>query len=101
MHILFAILLAIPSGTWYEHYDRGLRLIQQGDGAAAREELQAAYALRTKDQLQVATRSQEYIDYLPHLYLAIANQMAGDIDAARKHLASAEDSGVAARSEVG
>src|SRR5881409_4059670 len=102
MHILLlSILLTTPSGTWYEHYDRGLRLIQDGQATAARAELEAAYALRSKEQLQVAARPQVYIDYLPHLYLAIASQMAGDIDSARKHLAQAEDSGVAAKSEVG
>lgn len=101
MHIILALLLAIPTGTWFEHYERGLRSIQQGDGATARRELEAAYALRTKEQLQVVTRPQEYTDYLPHLYLAIANQMTGDIDAARKHLTEAEDSGLAAQSEVG
>src|SRR5712691_9457355 len=99
--LLVSILLSTPTGTWYEHYDRGLRLIANGQGAPAREELQAALALRGKEQLQVATRPQEYIDYLPHLYLAISSQMMGDIDAARKHLAQAEDSGVAAKSEVG
>ena len=103
MHTILAVvlLLATPSGTWYEHYDRGLRLIEQGQGAAARDELKAALALRNTEQLQVATGPQEYIDYLPHLYLAIANQMTGDVDAAREHLAHAEDSGVAAKSEVG
>lgn len=103
MHTILAValLLATPSGTWYEHYARAVRLIEQGQGAAARDELQAAFALRNTEQLQVATRPQEYIDYLPHLYLAIANQMAGDVKAAREHLARAEDSGVAAKSEVG
>lgn len=99
--LLLAILLSTPTGTWYEHYDRGLRLIQDGQATAARAELEAAYALRSKEQLQVAARPQVYIDYLPHLYLAIASQMGGDIDSARKHLAKAEDSGVAAKSEVG
>ena len=103
MHTLLAVILlfATPAGTWYEHYDRGLRLIEQGKGAAARDEIQAAFALRNKEQLQVATTPNSYTDYLPHLYLAIASQMAGDIQAARKHLAQAEDSGVAAKSEVG
>lgn len=103
MHTILAVvlLLATPSGTWFEHYDRGLRLIEQGQGPAAREELQAAFALRKEERLQVATRPQEYIDYLPHLYLAIANQMAGDVEAARSHLARAEDTGIAAKSEVG
>src|SRR5207249_3151083 len=74
---------------------------EQGDGAGARTELQAAIAARPKEGLQIATRPQQYIDYLPHLYLAIANQMSGDVAAARKELALAEDGGVAKRSEVG
>jgi len=103
MHAILALLLlfATPTPTWYEQYERGLRLIEQGQAAAAREALEAAVALRPEEQLQMATRPNEYIDYLPHLYLAIANQMAGDIDAARKHLTHAEDSGVAAKSEIG
>src|SRR5713226_954568 len=102
MHgLLLAVLLATSPTTWYEHYERGLRLIQEGNGVAARDELQSAFAMRSKEQLQVATRPQEYTDYLPHLYLAIANQMAGDVAVARKHLTQAEDSGLAAKSEVG
>jgi len=102
MHgLLLAVLLATSPSTWYEHYERGLRLIQEGNGVAARDELQSAFAMRSKEQLQVATRPHEYTDYLPHLYLSIANQMAGDVAAARKHLTQAEDSGVAAKSEVG
>jgi hypothetical protein len=103
MHAIFAVilLLATPTDTWYDHYERGLRFIEQGNGAGARTELEAALALRNKEQLQARTRPHEYIDYLPHLYLAIASQMSGDAGAARKHLSRAEDSGVAAKSEVG
>lgn len=103
MQAILALLLlfATPTAMWYEQYDRGLRLIEQGQGVAAREALGAALALHPEEQLQVATRPSEYIDYLPHLYLAIANQMAGDIDAARQQLTRAEDSGVAAKSEIG
>src|SRR6266550_4652398 len=103
MHAILTVvlLLATPAGTWFEHYDRALRLIEQGQGAPARDELKAAFALRSAEGLQIATGQQEYIDYLPHLYLAIANQMAGDVEAAREHLARAEDTGVAAKSEVG
>src|SRR2546423_14454703 len=99
--LIFSLLLATASNGWFEHYDRGLRLIEQGDGAGARTELQAAIVARPKEGLQIATRPQQYIDYLPHLYLAIANQMSGDVATARKELALAEDGGVAKRSEVG
>jgi len=96
------LLLAVPTqGAWYEHYERGIHLIEQGQAAAAKPELEAALALRDKEGLPVTGALQEYLDYLPHLYLAIADQMTGDIDAARKELALAEDSGVASKSEVG
>lgn len=101
LSLIVSLFFATASGTWYDHYERGVRLIEQGQAAAARAELESALAARPKEGLQVATRPQQYTDYLPHLYLAIANQMAGDVDAARKALARAEDSGVATRSEVG
>lgn len=100
--LLFAILLAVaPQTAWYEQYETGVRLIEQGKHAEARPALEAALAARAEEGVQVPTRPQQYIDYLPHLYLAIAAQNAGDLDAARKHLAKAETSGAAAKSEVG
>jgi hypothetical protein len=95
------VSLFLATGNWFDHYERGVRLIEQGQGTAARTELQAAIAARPKEGLQVAARPRQYIDYLPHLYLAIANQMTGDVEAARKELALAEDGGMAKRSEVG
>jgi hypothetical protein len=103
MHTILALVLMLAAGgdKWFDHYEAGVRLIEHGQGAEARSELNAALAARRAEGLQVATRPQQYLDYLPHLYLAIANQMAGDVDAARKELARAEDSGLAAKSEVG
>jgi len=103
LQLILAILLAAggAQSTWYEHYENGVRLIADGHGAEARAELEAAIAMRGSEGLQIATRQQQYIDYLPHLYLAIASQMSGDVAAARKELARAEDTGVAAKSEVG
>ena len=103
LKLILAVLLAAGSaqGTWYEHYEKGVRLIGDGHGAEARAELEAAIAQRGAEGLQIATGQQQYIDYLPHLYLAIAAQMSGDVATARKELARAEDSGVAAKSEVG
>ena len=80
--IIAVVLLATaPGGVWYEHYENGVRLVAQGQASAALPELQAAAALRGKEGLQVPTRPQQYLDYLPHLCLALA-----------------ESSGVAARS---
>jgi hypothetical protein len=99
--LIVSLFLATASDSWYDHYERGVHLIEQGQAAAARTELQAALAARPAEGLQVATRPQQYMDYLPHLYLAVAEQMSGNVEAARKELARAEDSGVAKRSEVG
>jgi hypothetical protein len=92
---------AVQPKTWFEHYQAGVRLIEQGQGADARSHLEAALAGREKEALQVPTLPQQYVDYIPHLYLAIAHQMSGDVDAARRELALAESSGVAMKSEVG
>lgn len=107
---LFAVLVALAAAAlapaaaaadWYAQYEKGVRLIEQGNAAEARTALEAALAARQAEGLQVPTRIHQYIDYLPHLYLAIASQMTGDVEAARKHLAMAESSGMAAKSEVG
>ncbi len=92
---------AAVAADWYAQYEKGVRLIEQGNGAEAKAALEAALAARQAEGLRVPTRTHQYIDYLPHLYLAIASQMSGDVESARKHLASAETSGVAAKSEVG
>jgi tetratricopeptide (TPR) repeat protein len=101
--LVLAALLATgaTSSTWYDNYERGVRLIQDGQAAAALPLLQAALKARGAEGLQVPARPQQYLDYLPHLYLAIAHQMAGDVAKARQELALAETSGQAARSEVG
>jgi tetratricopeptide (TPR) repeat protein len=101
--IITAFLTAAGAapGDWFDHYEKGVRLIEQGQAAAARPELEASLALHDAEGLQVPTRAHEYIDYLPHLYLAIAEQMSGDVDGARAQLALAEKSGAAQKSEVG
>jgi tetratricopeptide (TPR) repeat protein len=99
--LLFAAASTASAANWYEQYEQGVRLIEQGRADDARQALAAALAARKDEGVQVPAGPQQYIDYLPHLYLAIANQMAGDVDAARKELALAETSGIAARSEVG
>jgi hypothetical protein len=105
MRTFLAVLLlcALPASgaEWYEHYERGVRLIERGKATEAKAALEAAVGSRAKEGLQVPTRPLQYIDYLPHLYLAIASQMSGDVERARKELALAETSGMASKSEVG
>jgi hypothetical protein len=95
-------LAATPSvddaTPWYEHYESGLRLLEAGDAVGAREELDRALEKRSEGGLRLRTHGVHYIDYLPHLYLAIAAHLAGDPDGAQHHLAAAELSGLARRS---
>lgn len=101
---ILSLLLAGMSpaaDSWHAHYVQGVRLIERGDSPAARAELEPALRLRGKEGLQLSTGPQQYLDYMPHLYLAVALQMSGDVQGARKQLALAEDSGVASKSEVG
>ncbi len=86
---------------WYAHYVRALALIQSGDAEEARTELERALALRGEPGLRLPTDGVNRVDYLPHLYLAIAAHMSGDADAAREHFKRADGAGVAARSEGG
>ncbi len=103
---IFLILLALAApvaaaADWYDNYAKGVRLIEQGNAAGAKAALEAALAARASEGVQLPARPQQYVDYLPHLYLAIANQMVGNVDDARKQLALAETSGMAMKSEVG
>ncbi|HEY0371701.1 MAG TPA: hypothetical protein VGD79_06845 [Thermoanaerobaculia bacterium] len=103
-NILVALLLvALPvhAADWFEHYEKGVRLIEQGQAAEAKASLEAALAAQATEGVQIPTGPQQYIDYLPHLYLAIASQMTGDVERARKELALAQTSGMASKSEVG
>ena len=84
--LAIALFFALPASNWVDHYEHGLRLIEQGQGHAALGELQAALAARSSEGLQVSTRPNQYTDYLPHLYLAIASQMSGDVEEARRQL---------------
>jgi tetratricopeptide (TPR) repeat protein len=87
--------------AWHERYLKGVRLVEQGHGADARSELEKALVARPASGLQVPTSGVRYIDYLPHLYLAAACHMSGDIAEAKKHLAQAEREGIEGKSAAG
>ena len=102
--LIVLLALAAPAALgaeWYDNYEKGVRLIERGQAAEAKKAFEAALAARGAEGVQLPARPQQYIDYLPHLYLTIANQMLGNVEEARKALAKAEESGMAARSEVG
>lgn len=101
----FLGVLAVPASAaelaWHERYLKGVRLVEQGHGADARAELEKALLARPASGLQVPTSGVRYIDYLPHLYLAAACHMSGDVAEARKHLAQAEREGIEGKSAAG
>lgn len=102
--LILALLLpaASPaSGTWYELYEQGVQHVERSEPAAARLALEVALAARPEPGLRLRTYGLRYVDYLPHLYLAIACHLGGDLEAARRHLAAAEAAGAAAESESG
>jgi len=102
--VIMLVALASPQQgvePWYANYQRGVELVEAGDGAAAVVELEDALAARPEPALRVATDGPRYIDYLPHLFLAIALHMGGDADRAEQHLTAAEEAGVAAQSDFG
>jgi len=86
---------------WHVHYERGVELVEAGDGAAAVDEFEKALAERPEPALRIPTDGPRYIDYLPHLFLAVALHMEGDIARAEEQLTAAEEAGVAAHSEFG
>jgi hypothetical protein len=101
--VLGLVLLALPQepGNWYQLYDQGVTAVEQGRAVEARPLILAALAKRPAEGLKVRTYGVFFVDYMPHLYLAMAAQMLGDLDSARASIERAEASGVAARSEVG
>jgi len=104
MVFVLGIALTAASGAeapWYEHYELGIDHILAGQARQARAELEKALALQGEPRLQVPTYGPNYVDYLPHLYLAVAAQMLGDTATARGHLRNAEKAGFAAQSEAG
>jgi tetratricopeptide (TPR) repeat protein len=89
------------TAPWYEFYERGVTLVEQGQGREARAAIEEALRIKADEGLALPTEGPRYVDYLPHLYLAVACHMAGDLAAARSHSVEAERSGLAAKSEAG
>jgi tetratricopeptide (TPR) repeat protein len=95
------LLLILPSPRdWAKDYSRGLEFVRKGDGASAQAALENALRSRPDEALEVETEFGP-VDYLPHLYLAIALHLQGRADAARAELALARSTGLSERSAVG
>jgi hypothetical protein len=100
--LILGLLLTQPASEppWHQLYQRAIIRLDRGEAAAARADLEAALAQRSAPELGVRIDAVTSVDYLPHLYLAIACHRSGDPKSARRHLEAAA-AGVAASSEVG
>lgn len=100
---VLVLALAAPAASpdWLEAYRKGVRLVEEGQGREARLALGKALELRPASALKVPVGGVDYVDYLPHLYLAAACHLAGDVVAAREALVRAEKDGLAAKSDAG
>lgn len=104
MNLFLVMFLLMSGGTdldWYVHYGNGVRAVEAGESDEAIVELQRAIELRPEEGLSIPTEPYQYVDYTPHLFLAIAHQMKGDLVSAREELAIAEKTGIAERSDYG
>jgi tetratricopeptide (TPR) repeat protein len=106
MRVLVGVLglsaaVVFAAAPWYVSYERGLEAFRKGDQETARAEFEEALASRPTEGLHVPTDGLHSVDYLPHLYLAIACYHLGDLEAASDQVAAARRSGVAAESPTG
>ena len=76
-------------------------MIDKGMAAEAVIEFEAAITKRAEPGTAVRVYGNRYIVYIPHLYLAISAQMSGDMDKAKRSLATAKELGVAGGTDVG
>ncbi|MCG6963555.1 MAG: hypothetical protein LJE95_09845 [Acidobacteria bacterium] len=105
--VLLLALALVPGSapqageTWYSHYERGVELVEGGRGAQAVAELAEALRQRPGPGLRIRTYGLRYIDYLPHLYMAMAAHLQGNAERARRELDLCDQAGVAEQSQVG
>ena len=88
--VLLALLAPTASAReeWYDHYAGALAALERGDHAAAIELIEHALQRKSRSGY-LRTYGNNYIRYTPHFQLGVAQQQAGDCEAA---LASLEQS---------
>ena len=82
---LLAALLLAPGawarGEWYDHYERAIRSIEQGDGQQALVWLDRALAAKPRSGY-LRTYGNNYIQYAPQFYRGLAWELLDDCTAA-------------------
>lgn len=104
--VLLSLSLLLGSATparaedWYKAYDEGLRLLQEGDAAAAITAFQAALANRKKPGKRARSHGMHFVKYFPHLKLGEAYIQLEQWPNARRELEASLDARAAPESEV-
>ncbi len=71
----------LARGEWYDHYENALEALEQGEPTRAIDLLQAAVS-RKKRSGYLRTYGNNYVRYVPHFYLGVAHNDAGDCERA-------------------
>lgn len=79
--------------TFYEHYERGVERIREGDYQEAIVELEQAVLLKPESGARTKTYGVQLIEYFPYHYLTEASLRLGDLDRAAEYLALARKYG--------
>lgn len=87
---VFLILLLIgnsyAAGKWYDHYEKGLKLMKQGKWRLAIVQFKKAIAQQGEDNSHIRTYGMHFIKYFPHREMGIALYKLGRMGEAATQL---------------
>ncbi len=81
---------ALARGEWYDHYEQGLRALEDGRYEQAVDSLQRAMQ-RKKRSGYFRTYGNNYLRYVPHFHLGVAYHGMGDCERALASFTRSED----------
>jgi len=101
LSLLLAVGVGAATATFYESYERGVRLEQEGHWAEARTAFLAAVEQRPKAGRHVRTYGLNFLDvYDPYLHLVRVEIHLGLLDEAAAHLERARRAGVSSPAQL-
>ena len=83
--LLTATLMALPASGRADYktdYQDGIEAAEKGDWAEVQRRMRAALAENAKPSNRMRTYGTNFIPYVPHYYLGLANARLGDCTAA-------------------
>lgn len=98
--LLLLNLLISQEKPWFEHYDDGVKALEERRYSVAISELEAAVSQRPDAKKKAKTYGVQFIEYYPYLHLTRAYINLGDIVNARKNLQLAKNQETAEDAEL-